>query len=130
MILAQGRPLELRLEKDAPQIGMASEADPEEIEDLSLQPVRGGPEGDDRVDLRPLRPVRLDDPSDDTQPVVTLWRMERVDDREARLHMSGLRVSRLHGSRPRLSAPEPYRLDASRPDASGRVEAVDGREVH
>jgi hypothetical protein len=43
--------LELGLEVDAPQVGMAGEPDPEHVEDLALRPVGGFVDGDDGIHL-------------------------------------------------------------------------------
>src|SRR5262249_272418 len=46
IILAQRMALPVIGQQDAPQVGMALEADPEHVEALALQPVRRGPERD------------------------------------------------------------------------------------
>ena len=66
--------------QDAPQVGMASERDPEHVEGLALRPVRREEDLGDRGDLFPVRDAALD-----PDPVVLRKRVEVVDDVETRL---------------------------------------------
>ena len=52
IVLPQREGRELLGHQDAPQVGMAGEADAEHVEDLALHPVGPGPEGDGRGEGR------------------------------------------------------------------------------
>src|SRR5450755_4953733 len=60
VVLAQRVPLPAVGKKNALQVGMAVELNPEHIEDLSLQPVGGAPDRDAGRDRSAVGDLRLD----------------------------------------------------------------------
>src|SRR2546423_1438547 len=78
VILAQRISLPLLGQQDAPHIGVSGELDPEHVEHLALQPVRGQVHAG-----RGLRPITVGDLSLDPHPLIARKAIKNVNQVEA-----------------------------------------------